>query len=83
MLWILDANTLADRKPNVLIGGNADNGGAAITNGLIAPYQKLRAGLGLLKDPAGNKGLIISFSINGENPNGPAMASSSRTMCVG
>src|ERR1700682_3841424 len=27
MLWILDANTLADKKPPVLIAGNADNGG--------------------------------------------------------
>jgi hypothetical protein len=27
MLWIVDANTLADKKPPVLVEGNADNGG--------------------------------------------------------
>jgi hypothetical protein len=71
MLWILDANTLADKKPPVLIAGNADNGGGGISNGLTTPYQKLRAGLGLLTDAAGNKAVIVSFSINGENPRGP------------
>lgn len=71
MLWILDANTLADKKPPVLIAGNADNGGGAIANGFTTPYQKLRAGLGLLTDGAGNKAVVISFSINGENPRGP------------
>ena len=30
MLWILDANTLADKQPPVLIAGNADNGGGGI-----------------------------------------------------
>ena len=70
-LWILDAITLADRKPPVLIAGNADNGGGAISNGFTVPYQKLRAGLGLLTDAAGNKAVVISFSINGENPRGP------------
>jgi hypothetical protein len=71
MLWILDANTLADKKPPVLIAGNADNGGGGISNGFTTPYQKLRAGLGLLTDAAGNKAIIVSFSINGENPRGP------------
>ncbi|NTU55098.1 MAG: hypothetical protein HGA79_02495 [Anaerolineales bacterium] len=71
MLWILDANTLADKKPPVLIAGNADNGGGAIANGFTIPYQKMRAGLGLLTDAGGNKAIVISFSINGENPNGP------------
>ena len=71
MLWILDANTLADKQQSVLIAGNAANGGAAIANGFTAPYQKLRAGLGLLTNAAGNKAIIISFSINGENPRGP------------
>jgi hypothetical protein len=71
MLWILDANTLADKKPPVLIAGNADNGGGGISNGFTTPYQKLRAGVGLLTDPAGNKAIIVSFSINGENPRGP------------
>jgi len=71
MLWILDANTLADKRPPVLIAGDADNGGGGISNGLTIPYQKMRAGLGLLTDAAGNKAVIISFSINGENPNGP------------
>ena len=71
MLWILDADTLADRQPPVLIAGNADNGGGAIANGFTTPYQKLRAGLGLLTDAAGNKAVIVSFSINGENPRGP------------
>jgi hypothetical protein len=70
MLWILDANTLADKQPPVLIAGNADNGGGGISNGFALPYQKMRAGLGLLAD-GGNKAVIISFSINGENPNGP------------
>jgi hypothetical protein len=71
MLWILDANTLADKKPPVLIAGNADNGGGGIANGFTTPYQKMRAGLGLLTDPAGNKAVVVSFSINGENPQGP------------
>ena len=70
-LWILDANTLADKQPPVLIAGNADNGGGGISNGFSRPYQKMRAGLGLLTDPAGNKAIIICFSINGENPRGP------------
>jgi hypothetical protein len=71
MLWILDANTLADKKPPVLIEGNADNGGGGIANGFTTPYQKMRAGLGLLTDAGGNKAVVISFSINvfvwGEN----------------
>lgn len=71
MLWILDANTLADKKPPVLIAGNADNGGGGIANGFTMPYQKMRAGLGLLTDIGGNKAVVVSFSINGENPNGP------------
>jgi hypothetical protein len=71
MLWILDANTLADKKPPVLIAGNGDNGGGGIANGFTTPYQKMRAGLGLLTTADGNKAVIVSFSINGENPNGP------------
>ena len=71
MLWILDANTLADKKPPVLIEGNADNGGGGIANGFTTPYQKMRAGLGLLTEAGGNKAVVVSFSINGENPNGP------------
>ena len=71
LLWILDANTLANRKPPVLIAGNADNGGGGIANGFTTPYQKLRAGLALLTDAAGNKAVVVSFSINGENPRGP------------
>src|SRR6186997_1132738 len=71
MLWILDANTLADRQPPVLISGNADNGGGGIANGFTTSYQKMRAGLGLLTDAGGNKAVIVSFSINGENPRGP------------
>jgi hypothetical protein len=71
LLWILDATTLADKKPPVLIAGDADNGGGGIANGTTTPYQKMRAGLGLLTDAAGNKAVIVSFSINGENPRGP------------
>ena len=71
MLWILDADTLNDKKPPVLIAGNADNGGGGISNGFTTPYQKMRAGLGLLTDATGHKALVISFSINGENPRGP------------
>ena len=71
MLWILDANSLADEKPPVLVEGNADNGGGGIANGFTTPYQKLRAGLGLLTDGGGNKAVVVSFSINGENPRGP------------
>jgi hypothetical protein len=70
-LWLLDADTLADRQPSVLIEGNAANGGGGISNGVTTPYQKLRAGLGLLTDAGGNKAVVISFSINGENPRGP------------
>src|SRR5262245_42769857 len=54
LLWILDANTLADKKQPVLIAGNADNGGGGLANGFTTPYQKMRAGLGLLSDAAGN-----------------------------
>lgn len=71
LLWILDAATLADKKPPVLIAGNAANGGGGIANGFTVPYQKMRAGLGLLTDAAGNKAVVVSFSINGENPRGP------------
>jgi hypothetical protein len=71
MLWITDANTLADKKPPVLIAGDADNGGGGIANGFTVPYQKMRAGLGLLTDAGGNKAVVVSFSINGENPRGP------------
>jgi hypothetical protein len=71
MLWILDANTLGDKKPPVLIAGDADNGGGGIANGFTTPYQKMRAGLGLLTRPDGNKAIVICFSINGENPRGP------------
>ena len=42
-----------------------------IANGFTTPYQKLRAGLGLLTDAGGSKAVIVSFSINGENPRGP------------
>jgi hypothetical protein len=70
MLFVLDATTLADKAPPVLIAGNADNGGT-IANGFTTPYQKLRAGLGLLTDAGGMKAVIVSFSINGENPRGP------------
>ena len=71
MLWILDANTLADKKPPVLVAGDADNGGGGIANGFTTPYQKMRAGLGLLTDAGGKKAVVVSFSINGENPRGP------------
>lgn len=71
MLWILDATTLNDKQQPVLIAGNADNGGGGIANGFSTPYQKLRSGLGLLTDAGGNKAIIISFSINGEKPQGP------------
>ncbi len=70
MLFVLDATTLADKAPPVLIAGDADNGGT-IANGFMIPYQKLRAGLGLLTDAGGMKAVIVSFSINGENPRGP------------
>jgi len=71
MLWILDTNTLADKKPRVLMTGDADNGGGGIANGFTTPYQKMRSGLGLLTDAGGNKAVVVSFSINGENPRGP------------
>ena len=56
MLFILDATTLADKAPPVLIAGTADNGGGAIANGFTTPYQKMRAGLGLLTDAGGTQG---------------------------
>jgi hypothetical protein len=71
MFWILDANTLADKKPAVLMAGDADNGGGGIANGFTTPYQKMRAGLGLLTGAGGDKAVVVSFSINGENPRGP------------
>jgi len=70
-LWILDADTLADKAPPVMIAGNADNGGGDISNGFTTPYQKMRAGLGLLADAEGNKAVIVCFSMNGESPRGP------------
>lgn len=70
-LFILDATTLADKKPPVQIAGNAANGGGGIANGFTTPYQKMRSGLGLLQDAAGHKAVVICFSINGENPRGP------------
>src|ERR1700712_42510 len=71
MLFILDATTLADKKPPVLMQGAAANGGGSLANGFTTPYQKLRAGLGLLTDAAGNKAVLVSFSMNGEDPHGP------------
>ncbi|HQR52725.1 MAG TPA: hypothetical protein PLZ79_05610 [Burkholderiales bacterium] len=71
LLWVMDANTLVDRRPPLLIAGNADNGGGGLANGFTTPYQKMRAGLGLLTGDDGNKALVIAFSMNGENPNGP------------
>lgn len=71
LLWVLDLNTGANQQPPVIIAGNADNGGGGIASGFTTPYQKMRAGLGLLTAPDGNKAIIVSFSINGENPNGP------------
>jgi hypothetical protein len=70
-LWTLDATTLNDQQPNVLVQGDADNGNKHFNTGTQKPYQKLRAGLGLLKGAGGNKALIIMFSMNGENPAGP------------
>jgi hypothetical protein len=70
-LFILDAATLADKQPPVLIEGDAANGGGGIANGFTTPYQKMRAGLGLLTGADGNKAVVVSFSINGENPRGP------------
>jgi len=71
MLWVLDATTLADKQAPVLIAGDADNGGGGIANGFVTPYQKMRAGLGLLTGAGGHKAVVVSFSINGENPRGP------------
>ena len=70
MLWILDASTLADKKPPVLIAGNADNGGGGIANGFTTPYQKMRAGLGLLTDAGRNKAVIVSFFHQRREPAG-------------
>ena len=39
MLWILDAGTLADKKPPVLIAGQADNGGGGIANGTTSKAE--------------------------------------------
>jgi hypothetical protein len=70
-LWTLDATTLNDQQPDILIQGNADNGGKHFNTGTQTPYQKLRAGLGLVNDAGGNKAVVVSFSMNGENPAGP------------
>jgi hypothetical protein len=69
-LWTLDATTLADQQPEILVQGNADNGGKHFNTGTQKPYQKLRAGLGLLNAPSGNA-VIVMFSMNGESPTGP------------
>jgi hypothetical protein len=70
-LWTLDATTLDDQQSDVVIQGNADNGGKHFNTGTETPYQKLRAGLALLNDAAGNKAVLVMFSMNGENPAGP------------
>ena len=70
-LWTLDTTTLADQQPEILVQGNADNGGTHFNTGTQTPYQKLRAGLGLLKGAGGNKAVIVMFSMNGESPAGP------------
>ena len=44
MLWILDANTLADKQPPVLIAGNADNGGGGIANGFTVRTRRCARG---------------------------------------
>jgi hypothetical protein len=69
-LWTLDATTLENQQPEILIQGNADNGGKHFNTGTQTPYQKLRASLAL-SETAGNKALIVMFSMNGENPAGP------------
>jgi len=68
-LWTLDATTLDDQQPEILIRGDADNGGKHFNVGAEEPYQKVRAGLGLLKGAGGKKAVIIMFSQNGEDPN--------------
>lgn len=70
-LWILDAGTLLDKQAPVVVEGNPDNGGTGIANRFAKPYQKMRSGLGLLTATDGNKAVILSFSMNGENPQGP------------
>lgn len=70
-LWTLDATTLADQQPDILIRGDADNGHKHFNTGTETPYQKLRAGLGLLKGANGNTAVIVMFSMNGEDPAGP------------
>jgi hypothetical protein len=70
-LWTLDATTLGDQQPEILVRGNADNGGKHFNTGTEEPYQKLRAGLGLLQGTGGRKALIVMFSQNGEDPAGP------------
>jgi hypothetical protein len=69
-LWTLDATTLANQQPEILVQGNADNGAKHFNTGTQKPYQKLRAGLGLFSS-AGTKAVIVMFSMNGENPAGP------------
>lgn len=68
-LWMLDATTLDDQQPEILVRGNADNGGKHFNTGIETPYQKIRAGLGLLKGAGGKKAVILMFSQNGEDPN--------------
>jgi outer membrane protein assembly factor BamB len=64
-LHTLDLGTGKPQKSSLQITGRAANGGVRFNTNRQKPYQKLRAGLGLL-DHAGHKALIIAFSMNGE-----------------
>ena len=62
MLWILDATTLADKQPPVLIDGNADNGGGGIANGFDHAVPEDARGPGAAdrrRRQQGGRGLVL------------------------
>jgi hypothetical protein len=56
-------------KPFFPIQGNSFNGNVAFGTGKM--YQKLRAGLALADAGGGRRGLVVAFSMNGENIEDP------------
>jgi hypothetical protein len=59
--------------PYFPIQGNAFNGNVPFRTGMIGGggWQKLRAGLALVDACCGQKGLVVAFSMNGEDSNDP------------
>src|SRR5258708_23192258 len=55
---------------SIVVQGTA-NGGKVFSNGTTKPWQKIRSGLSIVKDSIDDKAVVLAFSMNGENANGP------------